>query len=49
MEESGLLGSKPSTFPMEANHKLALAQGKVLDDPGHYRRLVGRLIYLTIT
>ena len=46
---SGLLGSKPSTFPMEANHKLAPAQGKVLDDPGCYRRLVGCLIYLTIT
>jgi len=34
---------------MEANHKLALVQGRVLDDPGRYRRLVGRLIYLTIT
>jgi len=48
-EESGLLGSKPTAFPMEENHKLALAKGNVLDDPSRYRRLVGRLIYLTLT
>jgi len=49
VQESGLLGSKPTTFPMEENHKLALAKGNVLDDPSRYRRLVGCLIYLTIT
>jgi len=38
-------------FPIEENHKLALAAGKDLDDlddPTRYRRLVGRLIYITI-
>lgn len=34
---------------MEPNHKLALANGPILDDPTRYWRLVGRLIYLTIT
>jgi len=34
---------------MEENHKLAMAQGKALDDPSRYRCLVGCLIYLTIT
>ena len=49
VEKSGLLGSKPTAFPMEENHKLALAKGNVWDDPSRHRRLVGRLIYLTIT
>jgi len=47
--ECGLLGAKPVAFPMEENHKLALAQGPLLPDPTRYRRLIGRLIYLTIT
>jgi hypothetical protein len=49
LHEAGLLGSKPFTFPMEQNHKLALDDSDILDNPGAYRRLVGRLIYLTIT
>jgi len=34
---------------MEENHKLTLAQGNVVADASQYWRLVGRLIYLTIT
>ena len=34
---------------MEENHKLALAYGHFLANPRKYRRLIGRLIYLTIT
>jgi len=49
VDECGLLGAKPSDFPMEENHKLALATGTHLDDARSYRRLVSRLIYLTIT
>ena len=47
--ETGLLGSRPVGFPMEQNHTLALAKGPLLADPERYRRLVGRLIYLTST
>ena len=36
-------------FPIEESHKLALTTGMDLDDPSCYRRLIGRLIYLTIT
>ncbi|KAJ3708504.1 hypothetical protein LUZ61_012209 [Rhynchospora tenuis] len=47
--ECGLLGGKPVAFPIEQNHNLSTASGKLMKDPERYRRLVGRLIYLTIT
>lgn len=47
--ETGLLGAKPASFPIEQNHMLALARGSLLSDPEQYRRLVGRLIYLSFT
>ncbi|KAK3039885.1 hypothetical protein RJ639_028278 [Escallonia herrerae] len=49
LSEFGLSASKPAAFPMEQNHGLALAGGPLLSDPGPYRRLIGRLVYLTIT
>ncbi|KAJ4818592.1 Retroelement pol polyprotein-like [Rhynchospora pubera] len=47
--ECGLLGGKPAAFPIEQNHNLSIASGKPMKDPERYRRLIGRLIYLTIT
>ncbi|RVW98342.1 Retrovirus-related Pol polyprotein from transposon RE1 [Vitis vinifera] len=49
ISKTGLLGAKPAKTPLEQNHKLALAMGPILKDPALYMRLVGRLIYLTIT
>ena len=49
LQDSGLLASKPSKFPMEQNLKLFKGDGPLLDDPTSYRRLIGRMIYLTIT
>ena len=49
ISETGLLGAKPSAFPIEQNHKLGLATGEFVPDPESYRRLVGRLIYLAVT
>jgi len=49
VDECGLLGAKPTNFPMEENHKQALASGSQLNGAGRYQRLMGRMIYLTIT
>ena len=34
---------------MEPNHRLAVSEAPFLDNPQPYRRLVGRLVYLSIT
>ncbi|CAH9079543.1 unnamed protein product [Cuscuta epithymum] len=47
--ETGLLGAKPASSPIEQNHGLSNATGTPLSDPESYRRLVGRLIYLAVT
>lgn len=49
ISETGLLGAKPATTPMEPNHHLARCEGELFSEPEKYRRLIGRLIYLTIT
>ncbi|CAM8949089.1 unnamed protein product [Rhodiola kirilowii] len=48
-DSAGLLGCKPSSLPMDTKHKLALSTSPVIEDPSKYRRLVGQLIYLTVT
>ncbi|XP_019224768.1 PREDICTED: uncharacterized protein LOC109206397 [Nicotiana attenuata] len=59
--ELGLAGTKPSSTPLEVNQKLtsvdfdkltssyANIQDPLLKDAGEYQRLVGRLLYLTMT
>ncbi|RVW86785.1 Retrovirus-related Pol polyprotein from transposon TNT 1-94 [Vitis vinifera] len=49
LEETGMLDCKPIDTPMDPNAKLVPGQGEPLGDPGRYRRLVGKLNYLTIT
>ncbi|XP_042974890.1 uncharacterized mitochondrial protein AtMg00810-like [Carya illinoinensis] len=49
LDDTGLLGSKPVNFPMDTHSKLSKEDGELLEDPTTYRRLIGRLIYLTNT
>ncbi|GJX58336.1 NSP-interacting kinase 1-like protein [Tanacetum coccineum] len=43
------LGPKPATFPLPTQLKLSLDKGTPLSDESSYRKLVGRLLYLTMT
>ena len=44
-----MLGARPAETPMDSNVKFEAEQGELCSDPGRYRRLVGKLIYLTVT
>ncbi|RVW29596.1 Retrovirus-related Pol polyprotein from transposon RE1 [Vitis vinifera] len=48
IKDAGLLGVAPIDTPMERGLKLS-DKSDLLKDLGHYRRLVGRLIYLTVS
>jgi len=48
LKDGGCLGAKPMNFPMEQNVKLS-DEGELLKDPSSHRRLLGCLIYLTVT
>ena len=47
--ENGMLGCRPVNSLMDFNSKLLLDQGDILDNPGRYMKLVGKLNYLIVT
>ena len=49
LSDTGMLGSKPVKTPMEQNLRLSKYEGQKLEDPSSYRKLIGKLLYLTIT
>lgn len=49
LSDTGMLGSKPMKTPMEQNLRLSNYEGQKLEDSSSYRRLIGKLLYLTIT
>ena len=49
LEETCMIDCKLVDTPMDSNVKLVPGQGETLCDPRRYRRLVGKLNYLTIT
>ena len=48
LSETGKLGVKPCSSPMVPSVHLT-KEGETFEDPERYRRLVGKLNYLTIT
>ncbi|XP_031112015.1 uncharacterized protein LOC116015989 [Ipomoea triloba] len=49
LEENGFLDAKPAQTPITARKKLTSLEGTLLDKPEQYRRLIGKLLYLTNT
>lgn len=49
LSETGMLAAKPSPIPMEPNIKLQKEERAVFHDSTLYRKLVGKLLYLTNT
>jgi hypothetical protein len=49
LSEYGMTGWKPISIPLEQNVKLSADEGDLVEDTTMYRRIVGSLIYMTIT
>ncbi|RVW55393.1 Retrovirus-related Pol polyprotein from transposon RE1 [Vitis vinifera] len=49
LNETGMLGCKPTETPMDTTVKLEESDGSAPVDKGRYQRLVGKLIYLSHT
>ncbi|XP_042962943.1 uncharacterized mitochondrial protein AtMg00810-like [Carya illinoinensis] len=46
---SGMLGCKPLKIPLDQNFNISKEDSNPITDPSIFRRLIGRLLYLTIT
>ena len=49
LAEASELVAKPIKSPMEQHAKLSNYHGELVSDPSQYRRLIGKLLYLTLT
>nr|XP_023919909.1 uncharacterized protein LOC112031451 [Quercus suber] len=49
LKEAGMIGCKPARTPMEQQLKLSKGDGELLKDAGQFRRLIGNLMYLTLS
>ncbi|XP_019184653.1 PREDICTED: uncharacterized protein LOC109179610 [Ipomoea nil] len=49
LEDTGFTSAKPVYSPTVPSHKLSKDEGELLEDNNHYRRIIGKLLYLTVT
>ena len=49
LSDAGLTGAKPAKFPLPKGLQLSIDTGTALSNPEPYRRVIGRLLYLTLT
>ena len=49
LEDTSFLACKPTFVPMDSKLRLTAFDGDLLSDPSSYRRLIGRLLYLTLS
>ena len=49
LEDAGFLASKPALVPTDPKLLLNSTDGDLLSDPSSYRRVIGRLLYLTLS
>jgi len=49
LSEYGMTGCKPISIPLEQNVKLNVDEGHLVEDTTMYKRIMGSLIYMTIT
>jgi Reverse transcriptase (RNA-dependent DNA polymerase) len=49
LKETKKLGCKTVSTPIDSDMKLNTEDGETLEDINHFQRLVGKLIYLTVT
>ncbi|XP_068653982.1 uncharacterized mitochondrial protein AtMg00810-like [Aristolochia californica] len=49
LEDTGYLACKPTVVPMDPKLRLTATEGDLLPNITHYRQLVGKLLYLTLS
>ena len=49
LSDAGLTGAKPAKYPLPKGLKLSIYSGTPLSNPESYRRIIRRLLYLTLT